>query len=1274
MIRKSLSYLYLLVLSSLGLLITVQPVHAQVEHSNLFEFTSTPLLTAERDIQPVEYRAVRIDRQMMTQSLNTAPFQVSGRFIESAQIELPQPDGTFHRYHVVESPIMEEGLAAMFPEIKTYRIAGIDDPTASGRISITRAGFHAWIKSDRGTVYIDPFNARQPDYLMVYNRESFVASFQRTIGVSHQEPIVDDPSVELESLRALENENLQFNGTTLRTHRLAMAATAQYTSFHSQPNRCSTPENPVACAMSAIVVAMNRVNGLYERDISVTMVLIDNNEILISQNPGDYSNNSGVAMLNQNQARIDQLIGSANYDIGHVFSTGGGGVAQLGSVCNNAGKARGVTGLPQPINDPFYVDYVAHEIGHQYGATHTFNGSVGGCSGGNRSGNTAYEPGSGSTIMAYAGLCGAQNIQFGSDDYFHLASLIQMINFTNSGGGATCGTTSPTGNTPPVVEGGLTELTLPLQTPFKLTGSGSDADGDDLTFTWEQWDLGPAGAPNNPVGNAPLFRSFPPVEEPYRYFPRLSSVIGGSNVPGERLPDYQRQMRFRLTARDNAPGGGGIDFVQVNFSVTNQAGPFTVPMPGNGTQWQNGAEVLVAWNVANTNVAPVNAETVSILLSTNGGVSFDTSIAENIPNTGTAVVTVPSGINTTTARLKIKADNHIFFNVNPANFSISSAAAQPSASLPEGPVEFTVGSEEPTEGSISINAASGPAYNYFASISSDNLPEQFNPLPAENFSFSNPVGSVPGGASRDLDFTVVADNLSEGFYATRLSLTSDPGVDDLEVVLVFDVRVEGTFTRLLTPPGGWRLVSTPVEETTASVVFQNFTTQGFPGADDESTELNPNIYTYGNTGLRPISNIDTQIEGGNSVLAYLFPGDIPQFLRAIGFSNRSPMEIPLSNQTVIPDPGSGGLVATGWNFLGNPYSVNIDLNGLTDDDFVNAGRSIQIWNHRANNGIGGFLAWNGHDIYPDNVPSTQVFRGVLEPFQGFIVRASGINGSITLDLDALAQEGAGDTGDELFAAYYTLELTAGDFTTYTTVMFSDEGEAGDDLYDADQLIALSNDYAYFYSVAGNRARTINSLPLNSGPATVDVPLNVDATISGDFTIRLVKISGSAENFNNLSLTDTETGDAVTLGLGDSYTFSYEGTPADVDQEVKMLINTPGYRLPSTAPRFMATFDLRSPTSTGETHSELPQTVELRQNYPNPFNPTTNITFGLPEAADVRLDVFNVAGQRVATVVTGSMNSGYHTVTFDASRLASGVYLYRLEAGGQVRTEKMTLIK
>jgi len=370
-------------------------------------------------------------------------------------------------------------------------------------------------------------------------------------------------------------------------------------------------------------------------------------------------------MLSQNQSNLDSVIGSANYDIGHVFSTGGGGIAYLGCVCRAGVKARGVTGLPYPIGARFYVDYVAHEMGHQYGANHSFNGNSGGCSG-NRNWSTAYEPGSGSTIMAYAGLCSGQNIQGFSDDYFVWISIQEIISYTTSGSGNSCPVVTGTGVVEPDVNAGQGGFWIPLDTPFELTCEAATTGAP--TYSWEESDRGPAGHPNFPTGTAPIFRSFDYVETETRVFPKLSDLLRNQQTMGEILPSYSRDMSFRITVRDFQAGGVGVTNDYIAFDVAD-IGPFLVTYPNTDLTWLGGSNETVQWDVASTDGAPVNCANVDIHLSVDGGYTWPHLLAANTPNDGSESVTVPD-VGTYIARIKVKAADSVFFDVSDEDFEI----------------------------------------------------------------------------------------------------------------------------------------------------------------------------------------------------------------------------------------------------------------------------------------------------------------------------------------------------------------------------------------------------------------------------------------------------------------------------------------------------------------------------------------------------------------------------------------------------------------------------
>jgi hypothetical protein len=638
---------------------------AQNYLTNLWSDISETGLDAQgtRYIVPESYRTLELDLQSLSNSLTQVPKESSISVSNSGfLISLPLPDNSFATFRVVESPVMEEELAVKYPQIKTYLGQGIEKNTMMHvRFDVTPAGFHAIIFSNEGTVYIDPYSLGETQYYISYYKKNHIPTEER---LSLECTLLGADSEFGDHIRQLVAENpFVMTGPQLRTYRTAIATTGEYTIFHG---------GTVAQGLAAVVTALNRVTGVYEDEVAVRMILIANNDLIIYTNPttDPYTNNDGFAMLSQNQTNLDAVIGSANYDIGHVFSTGGGGVAYLGVICAGGFKARGVTGLPQPIGDPFYIDYVAHEMGHQYGGNHSFNGSAGACSGGNRNAATAYEPGSGSTIMAYAGICSPQNLQNNSDDYFHNINFVEIVNYTTIGNGNFCPVITNTGNGEPTVTVPAGGFTIPISTPFMLTGSAIDPDGDPLTYCWEEWDLGPAGHPNSPSGNAPIFRSFDPVDVPYRYFPKLSNILSNTQTIGEILPTYTRTITFRLTVRDNKVGGGGVNYAQMQaINVTNTAGPFLVTQPNTNVNWLGNTVNTVTWDVANTSVAPVSVTQVNILLSTDGGNNFTEVLSANTANDGSEDIFLPN-IPTTQARIKVEAVGNVFFDLSNANFTI----------------------------------------------------------------------------------------------------------------------------------------------------------------------------------------------------------------------------------------------------------------------------------------------------------------------------------------------------------------------------------------------------------------------------------------------------------------------------------------------------------------------------------------------------------------------------------------------------------------------------
>ena len=602
--------------------------------------------------------------------LNSVPHRSSGDF--SQQIQLPMPDGNLARFQIVESPIMEHGLAQRYPEIKTYKVFGIDDEHASGRIDISARGFSGMLQTSQGRVFIDPdYSSPQPNHYLSRYRNSGQSSPQFSCGVH-----AIDRSREF--TQSVESKAAQRMPGMLLEYRLAVSATEEYVAaVFDHSNSASAVDQ----AQAAIFTAINRVNQIYERDLGIRLVLVSNNQQLVESGSNvSFSNYDPLKMFKENADWINAEIGIGHYDIGHVFGTSGGGLARVGSVCDNTSgnsstyKAHGVTGLHNPVGDLFYIDYVAHEIGHQFGAEHSFNGSTSSCGGSNRVATSAFEPGSGSTIMGYAGLCGVEDLQMNSDDTFHAGSIAQIDAFTDSAGLLACATQSPTFNTDPEIMSGTPDRVIPANTPFELD-NGLVSDSGPLSYQWDQMNSGSATDANSfgtDLENNPLFRSYPPRADSRRNFPALGTQINGEFDDAEVLPCSARNLDFRLTVRD-LEGGQATD--DVRLSVDANSGPFRVTSFTSSQTIDAGSPLVIEWNIANTDQAPVNCQNVDIDVLTFNDANYSRysvhSLTITTPNDGRQEISFPlPGLSHPRARFRVKCSNNIFYDLSDADLFI----------------------------------------------------------------------------------------------------------------------------------------------------------------------------------------------------------------------------------------------------------------------------------------------------------------------------------------------------------------------------------------------------------------------------------------------------------------------------------------------------------------------------------------------------------------------------------------------------------------------------
>lgn len=621
-----------------------------------------------RKSKPIKAEYFQLNMESLKAVLATAPSRGNMTTnISSVIVDFPNVEGDLESFRVMEASIMQSELQAYHSDMRSYVGQSIENPSKTIRFSVTPKGLHTMTFSgDNSTQFIDPY-AKNSNTYIVYSKSDLPALDSRFICEFDDEGLRIEEDFDMEAAR-------NANDGMLRNYSLAIAATIEYSEFHWQAAGIAPGASEAVkkdAVMDAMMVTMTRVNGLYEREFSITMTFVNNNRDVIFITTDMLDNDNAGNLINDSQFVIDTTIGSANYDIGHTFSTGGGGLAQLNSPCVTGSKARGITGLPAPVGDGYDIDYVAHEMGHQFGAPHTFNGNEGGCNG-NRSASNAYEPGSGSTIMAYAGLCAPQNVQTSTDDYFHQKSLQMIWAYVSAGNGNICPEKTATGNTAPTAAAG-SNYTIPMSTPYMLEGSSTDGAGestDTHTYTWEQYDLGPAGAPSETTASGPLVRSFKGTDNPVRYIPNIPDLINiGGSTEWERLVSIGRSINFQLTVRDNDSRGGQTAQDLMTVTTNASAGPFLVTSQSSYVTWSQGNTETITWDVANTDAGAVNTALVDILLSTNGGDSFDTVLATGVDNNGSYDITVPDVLEDN-CRIMVKGNGNIFFNINTARIAI----------------------------------------------------------------------------------------------------------------------------------------------------------------------------------------------------------------------------------------------------------------------------------------------------------------------------------------------------------------------------------------------------------------------------------------------------------------------------------------------------------------------------------------------------------------------------------------------------------------------------
>ena len=586
---------------------------------------------------------------------------------------LPLPDGSLHTFSLFTISNFHPALAARYPEIRSYVLRSHTDPSIRGRLDMASNGIHAVIRHPKGEIYIDPIQHQEKtNYLSYFTSDYEPADSFLNEYIGHDHTFHEKASHFLKETPKKSPFARSLDAPVdLYIYDLALSCTGEYAQKHG---------GTIEGALTAMNTALNRINFVLESELAIRLRLIEENDSLVNLNGATdpFTNGNAPQMALENSNYLISKLGLDKYDVGHVFGTQCNNIVGtsggVGTVC---GANRGFgSSCEISTTDRFYIGVVCHELGHQFGAEHTWNNCPGSPPSQFNSG-TAFEPGSGSTIMSYGGACQDQNIVSTADFYFHGNSIEDILFFSKVGTGKNCAEVISSGNHEPTVTSlvGL-GLTIPISTPFRLSAEGEDMDGDDLTYTWEQFDagIGAAGLKPiaDPVGNGPIFRSVPPTSSPIRIVPALSKLVANVSNFTEVLPTYTRPLTFRITARDQITDGGGTAWEEIKLQVTGQAGPFVLETFNEPDTVQRGSLQEITWDVAGTDQAPVNCRFVDILLSVDGGFNYYDTLATGVFNDGSESVIIPDVLSEN-ARIMVAAADNIFFDINDAILTIEEA-------------------------------------------------------------------------------------------------------------------------------------------------------------------------------------------------------------------------------------------------------------------------------------------------------------------------------------------------------------------------------------------------------------------------------------------------------------------------------------------------------------------------------------------------------------------------------------------------------------------------
>lgn len=667
----------------------------------------------------------------------------------------PNEENRLEAFELASVPLFSSALAQKFPDIKAYRGRSTSRNGVSIRVTISPQGVSGTMRTPTGMVFMQPKKEGNGDHIYYQRNDALYKDYDTSFCTT-----VAGNNFSKEEISTVKNSNKSAVGV-LRTYRFAVAATAEYTNFWGDDD--DTNGTNQEDALAAVANTVNRMNEVFEVDLGIRLTLVTAASLLYTDTNTDPF---GGDFNDEIQVTLTSEVGEENYDIGHLFHRGeaNGDAGSVGNVCRNGQKGSAFSSHPfiatngsggDFLTDYFDIDYVIHEVGHQFGALHTFAHST-------ESFGVNSEPGSGSTIMSYAGIVSGQNMQRHSDPYFHYHNIQNINDYLKF---FSCQSETTTTNQIPVLSAGL-DYNIPKGTAYTLTAIATDTDR--LSYCWEQLDSGRVTSqdfgPN--LLSESMNRSLLPDSLPSRTIPRMSNVLAGNltqenptiGSAWETVSLVERSLRWGITVRDRDqanPNGVGFSAQdEMNIRVEGDAGPFVVRSQNDASlEWLSGANEKIVWDVANTDQAPINTDTVSIYLSLDGGRTFPVLLAGNVANDGDEFIVVPGNVSTTQARIKIEADNNIYFAVNSADFSIQERPFALPFTVPE---KVVCGIS-----SVSFNFS---LQEYVSASGSVNL--SVSGLPTGVTASLNPAALATNGSSGTL--VLNTDGVSTGTYSFTL--------------------------------------------------------------------------------------------------------------------------------------------------------------------------------------------------------------------------------------------------------------------------------------------------------------------------------------------------------------------------------------------------------------------------------------------------------------------------------------------------------------------------